>query len=85
VRPNETALGRVCTRELRPGDLIFAAELGPRPLSVAFQSFYCTVFAAILLLLTLPIMLVVALAVRLTSPGPVLFRQRRVGKGDTGH
>jgi lipopolysaccharide/colanic/teichoic acid biosynthesis glycosyltransferase len=36
--------------------------------------------AIFLLLLFLPLMLVVALAVRLTSRGPVLFRQRRPGK-----
>lgn len=32
------------------------------------------------ILLTLPIMLLTAIAVRLESPGPVLFVQRRVGK-----
>jgi exopolysaccharide biosynthesis polyprenyl glycosylphosphotransferase len=35
------------------------------------------------LVLTLPIMLVVALLVRLSGPGPVLYRQERVGLG--GH
>ncbi len=38
------------------------------------------VIAAALLLALSPVMLVVALAVALTTPGPVLFRQRRVGK-----
>lgn len=38
----------------------------------------------IALVLTAPLMLVAALAVKLDSPGPVLFRQRRVGK-DGGH
>lgn len=39
------------------------------------------VFGAILLLIVLlPLMIVVALAVKLTSRGPVLFRQRRPGK-----
>ena len=35
--------------------------------------------AAVLLLLLLPLLLVVAVAVKLSSPGPVLYRQRRVG------
>jgi lipopolysaccharide/colanic/teichoic acid biosynthesis glycosyltransferase len=38
-------------------------------------------FAAAALAFTLPLMLVVALAVKLDSPGPVLFRQLRVGRG----
>jgi exopolysaccharide biosynthesis polyprenyl glycosylphosphotransferase len=38
------------------------------------------VTGTILFLLTLPIMIGVALAVRLDSPGPVLFRQQRVGE-----
>lgn len=39
--------------------------------------------ACIGLLLLAPVMLVVAVAVGITSPGPVLFRQQRVGKGGT--
>jgi lipopolysaccharide/colanic/teichoic acid biosynthesis glycosyltransferase len=37
------------------------------------------VVAAVALVLLLPLMLVIALAVRLTSPGPVFFTQLRVG------
>jgi len=37
------------------------------------------VLASIILLLIAPILLAVALAVKLTSPGPVIFRQRRYG------
>ncbi|MGY1831493.1 sugar transferase [Geodermatophilus sp. SYSU D01180] len=36
--------------------------------------------AALALVLVLPVLLVVAVAVRLDSPGPVLFRQERVGR-----
>ena len=39
------------------------------------------VFAALALLLLCPLLLAVTLWVRLDSPGPVLFRQRRVGRG----
>ncbi|MFN3231941.1 MAG: TIGR03013 family XrtA/PEP-CTERM system glycosyltransferase [Alphaproteobacteria bacterium] len=35
----------------------------------------------ILLVLTAPIMLITALAIAVTSPGPVLYRQERVGQG----
>jgi len=36
-------------------------------------------FAAIILILIAPLLLIIAAAVKLTSPGPVLFRQRRYG------
>jgi exopolysaccharide biosynthesis polyprenyl glycosylphosphotransferase len=38
------------------------------------------VVGSILLVVTSPIMLVAAIGVRVSSPGPVLFRQRRVGR-----
>jgi len=39
--------------------------------------------SAALLVLVSPLMLVTAIAVKLTSPGPVIFRQMRIGRG--GH
>ncbi len=39
-----------------------------------------TVFAAILLIVSAPLLLVSAVAIKVTSRGPVLFRQTRVGK-----
>jgi exopolysaccharide biosynthesis polyprenyl glycosylphosphotransferase len=37
--------------------------------------------ASVALLLAAPVMLAVALAIKIENPGPVLFRQRRVGEG----
>jgi lipopolysaccharide/colanic/teichoic acid biosynthesis glycosyltransferase len=37
--------------------------------------------ATVLMIALLPVMAIVALAIRLDSPGPVLFRQRRIGRG----
>ncbi len=53
-----------------------------RPLSgwgVAIKGIEDLVIATGLLILALPIMTMVAIAIRLDSPGPVLFRQKRLG------
>jgi lipopolysaccharide/colanic/teichoic acid biosynthesis glycosyltransferase len=47
---------------------------------IAFKHAFDRVFALALLVLLAPVLSCAALAVRLTSPGPVLFRQRRVGR-----
>ncbi len=41
------------------------------------------VVSSLLVLLALPVLAAIALAIKLTSPGPVLFRQRRVGRHGT--
>jgi Undecaprenyl-phosphate glucose phosphotransferase len=47
--------------------------------NVVLKSMTDFVGAAVALTLTAPLMLVIALAVRLTSPGPVFYRQERMG------
>jgi len=75
----ERVCGRVCLKELRPSQLIYSGELGPRRNDVFYQSILNKVVAGFGIVVTLPIMLVTALAVRLSSPGPILYRQVRVG------
>jgi undecaprenyl-phosphate galactose phosphotransferase len=51
-----------------------------RPLYATAKRAFDIAFALILLILTLPVLLLAALLVRLTSPGPVIFSQIRCGK-----
>jgi len=75
----EKVCGRVCLKELRPSQLIYSGELGPRRTSMFYQTVANLILAAVGIVVSLPIMLLTALAVRLTSAGPVLYRQVRVG------
>lgn len=75
----EAAFGRVSTRQMQPSRLVFSSELGPRKSSRFWHSLYSIPAAAAILIVTSPVMLLTALLVKLTSPGPVLHRQKRVG------
>ncbi|HEX3880389.1 MAG TPA: sugar transferase [Bryobacteraceae bacterium] len=75
----ERVCGRVCLTEIRPSQLIYSGELGPGSGSLMFQTVLNLVLASVVLILAFPIMLLTALAVRLSSPGPILYRQVRVG------
>jgi sugar transferase (PEP-CTERM system associated) len=77
----ERVCGRVCVKEIRPSQLIFSGELGPRPQNLFYQRVSNMTVAVIGLILGAPIMLLTAIAVRLSSPGPILYRQLRVGLG----
>ncbi|HEX2231970.1 MAG TPA: sugar transferase [Thermoleophilaceae bacterium] len=63
----------------QPAAPIPARDLGARAGAAAKRAFD-VIFALVLLLAVAPIMLWVALLVKLESPGPVFFRQRRLGK-----
>jgi sugar transferase (PEP-CTERM system associated) len=78
----EMAFGRVCTSELKPSQLIFSAELGPRRHSVRLQRLYSFLIALVGTIVTAPLMMMVAILIKLTSPGPILYRQTRVGHRD---
>jgi sugar transferase (PEP-CTERM system associated) len=75
----EAVCMRISTLELRPSQLVFSGELGPRRSIVLLQAAYNLVLAIIGTIVLAPVMLVVALCVKFSSPGPVLYRQTRVG------
>ena len=63
--------------------LLSFTTVNPKGVQFALKHGFDRVFAATLLLLLSPVLALTALAVRLTSPGPILFRQRRVGRDGT--
>lgn len=75
----ERICGRVCLTEIRPSQLIYSGELGPSGNSLFYQNLVNRLAAGIGLVLASPLMLLTALAVKLTSSGPILYRQVRVG------
>jgi sugar transferase (PEP-CTERM system associated) len=75
----EFLFGRVSVETLRPSQLVFSSNLGPNQYFVTLQNLYSWLVAIAGLVLASPIMLLVALLVRLTSKGSVIYRQRRVG------
>ncbi|MBV9406868.1 MAG: sugar transferase [Acidobacteriaceae bacterium] len=79
----EVAMRRVCSRKIQPSQLIFSSMLGPRPHAIAIQNFYSLLIGLFGLIVFSPLMLLTAIAVKLSSPGPILYRQRRVGSN--GH
>ena len=78
----EATFGRIPIRELRPSQLIFTAELGPRKNNVFWHSVYSVVTAAVLTVVFAPFMVIVAIAVAVSSKGPILYGQKRVGLND---
>ena len=75
----ERVTGRVPIRDLRPSQLIYSGDTVRIRHALLYQNTVNRAIAVIGLILGWPLMLLTALAVRLTSPGPVLYRQVRVG------
>jgi exopolysaccharide biosynthesis polyprenyl glycosylphosphotransferase len=75
------------TASVRPAAAVRPLEAGPgwtvmperRLYAVSKRMFDC-VLASVLLVLSAPLWVVVAALIRLTSPGPIIFRQRRCGR-----
>lgn len=75
----EEYTGKIAVENLRPSWLIFSAGFKKsRTLTMSKRSLD-VVLASVGLVAGLPLMAIIALAVRLSSPGPILYHQRRVG------
>jgi sugar transferase (PEP-CTERM system associated) len=80
----EAITGKVPLDSLKLSWLLFSPGFQPSRLQLFFKGVFSFCFAAVGLVLSLPLMLFTAFAIRLDSPGPIILRQGRVGKdGDT--
>lgn len=75
----EALFGRVAIQHLRPQSLLYQAQWGSRPRSVALQSVYTNLIALVAAVVLGPLMGILAIAVKLSSRGPVLERCTCVG------
>jgi sugar transferase (PEP-CTERM system associated) len=76
----EEYTGKIAVENLRPSWLIFSSGFRKSAWQRASKRALDIAASAVLLLLASPLMLLVAIASKLTSRGPVLYHQARVGQ-----
>jgi exopolysaccharide biosynthesis polyprenyl glycosylphosphotransferase len=81
LRTYEYFTGKLPIESLTPSFLIFSGAFRKSRLQLALRRATSLVAAAVGLLLTAPLVAVIALAIALDSRGPILFIDRRAGRG----
>ena len=76
----EEYIGKIAVENLRPSWLIFSAGFRKTRVLLVIKRLVDIAVAFIGLVLAAPILALLAIAVKLSSPGPVLYRQARVGQ-----
>jgi sugar transferase (PEP-CTERM system associated) len=76
----EEYTGKIAVENLRPSWLIFSQGFRKSLLLALCKQGLDVMVAALGLAILAPVMALVAIAVRVSSPGPALYNQRRVGK-----
>jgi sugar transferase (PEP-CTERM system associated) len=77
----EEYTGKIAVENLRPSWFIFSEGFHQSQWLAASKRTLDLAAAGIGLVLALPLLILIAAAVRLTSPGPALYHQTRVGRG----
>ncbi len=77
----ERLTGMLAIELLTMSAVVYSSEFRPARLALWLARAYSVLAAGVGFVLCLPLMLLVALAIRIESPGPVLFVQERVGLG----
>jgi lipopolysaccharide/colanic/teichoic acid biosynthesis glycosyltransferase len=78
-RTYESVNQKVCSRDLDAAELIFSRDLAPPANAIFVQRLFDRCIAFVLLMVSLPILMTVAIILRLSSKEPVLQRSRKVG------
>ena len=76
----EQITGKIAVEALRPSYLIFNEGFSRHPWNELAKRGVDVVLSSVILFATWPLMLATAIAVRMDSPGPILFSQERVGR-----
>ncbi len=76
----EKAEGKILVTAVRPSWLIFSDGFVKTPRTEIIKRLFDITLALAGLVLSIPLMLITAIAIKLESPGPILYRQPRLGK-----
>jgi len=76
----ETITGKIPLESLRLSWLLFSPGFHVRPALRVYKRVFSLFFGAVGVAITSPFMAIAAIAIRLDSDGPVIFRQERVGE-----
>ncbi|WP_180539919.1 sugar transferase [Nevskia soli] len=79
ARMYEVLCSRICSSEFRPAHYIFDQTMVHRPGSLALQSIYLNVMALVGMVVLIPLLLVLAIAVKISTHGGVLDSTPCVG------
>ena len=75
----ERAKGQVPTESLKASWLVYGHGFVQGPVRTAVKRAFDVICSSMLLAMASPVMLLTALIIKLDSPGPVIYRQERVG------
>ncbi|MEW6730718.1 MAG: TIGR03013 family XrtA/PEP-CTERM system glycosyltransferase [Acidobacteriota bacterium] len=76
----ERITGKLPVEELNPSYLVFSSGFRISKLTLVYQRVFSIIFSFVGLVLSMPLLLFIAIAIKLDSRGPIFFQQERVGK-----
>ena len=78
----ELVLGKLMLEQMTPSSIIFSSGFRRSVLMNAYKRCFDICLSIAMLLISLPFFPLIALAIKLDSPGPLFFKQVRVGNGE---